>query len=71
MWGGIVGTRKYLFDIFGDTVNRASRMESQSEIGRINVSPTTRELLAGRVPLERRAAVEVKGKGMMEMHFVS
>jgi class 3 adenylate cyclase len=68
---GIVGTRKYIYDIFGDTVNIASRMESMSEVGRINVSRTTRELLAGRVPLDRRPMVEVKGKGMMEMYFFS
>ncbi len=68
---GIVGTRKYIYDVFGDTVNTASRMESLSEVGRINISRTTRELLAGRVPLERRPPTEVKGKGLMEMYFVS
>jgi class 3 adenylate cyclase len=68
---GIVGTRKYIYDVFGDTVNTASRMESLSEVGRINISRTTRELLAGRVLLERRPPTEVKGKGLMEMYFVS
>lgn len=68
---GIVGTRKYLYDVFGDTVNTASRMESLSEAGRITLSGATAALLDGRVPLEKRPPAEVKGKGSMATYFVA
>ncbi len=67
---GIVGTSKYLFDVFGNTVNVASRMESASLPMRINVSRATMERLGGRLPLESREPVEVKGKGPMEMFLL-
>ncbi len=66
---GIVGTHKYIYDVFGDTVNTASRMESNSAPGRINVSDETARLLAGRLDLEARGEIEVKGKGLMRMFF--
>lgn len=68
--GAIVGTKKYIYDIFGDSVNTASRMESNSEPGRINVSEATRELVKDRFPFEKRNPVEVKGKGSMNMYFL-
>jgi class 3 adenylate cyclase len=68
--GGIVGKRRYLYDVFGDTVNTASRMESCSEPMRINVSAATARLLAGKVALEDRGESMVKGKGLMRMYFV-
>lgn len=67
---GIVGTHKYIYDVFGDSVNTASRMESNSECNRINLSESTAILLDGKVPLEERGSVEVKGKGLMKMYFV-
>lgn len=68
---GIVGTKKYLYDIFGDTVNTASRMESNSEPMRINISEATKNLLGNKFSLEERQAVSVKGKGLMTMFFVN
>lgn len=68
--GGIVGVKKYLYDIFGDTINTASRMESNSEPMRINVSEATWELVRDDFPFIERPAVDVKGKGSMRMFFV-
>jgi class 3 adenylate cyclase len=67
---GIVGTNKYIYDVFGDTVNTASRMESHSEPMRINVSEATADLLGGKIPVEERGEIEVKGKGLMKMYFL-
>lgn len=68
---GIVGTKKYLYDIFGDTVNTASRMESNSEPMRINISEATKNLLGDCFDIEERQVVSVKGKGLMAMYFVN
>jgi class 3 adenylate cyclase len=68
---GVIGTHKFAYDIWGDTVNTASRMESHSLPGRIQVSAATRSLLAGRFSLERRGSIVVKGKGTMETFFLN
>jgi adenylate cyclase len=70
---GIVGVKKFAYDIWGDAVNTASRMESSGAIGQINVSQSTYELLKddGDFKFESRGKVEAKGKGEMEMYFVS
>jgi class 3 adenylate cyclase len=65
MVAGVIGERKFSFDLWGDTVNTAARMESSGIPGRIQVTDATRGLLAGRYPFERREGVEVKGKGVM------
>jgi class 3 adenylate cyclase/CheY-like chemotaxis protein len=68
---GVIGTHKFAYDIWGDTVNTASRMESHSLPGRIQVSAATRSLLADRFSLERRGSIVVKGKGTMETFFLN
>ena len=68
---GVIGTHKFVYDVWGDTVNTASRMESQSLPGRIQVSAVTRAALGDRFKLERRGLIEVKGKGTMETYFLN
>jgi class 3 adenylate cyclase len=62
---GVIGERKFSYDLWGDTVNTASRMESSGIPGCVHITTETLELLDGRYPFERRDAVEVKGKGPM------
>lgn len=70
---GIVGVKKFQYDIWGDTVNTASRMESSGEVGQVNISEATYELVKDRSEFEftSRGKVEAKGKGQMDMYFVS
>ena len=68
---GVVGKRKYAFDIWGDTVNVASRMESAGEIGRVNVSAYTFDLIQDEFACEYRGKVTAKGKGEIDMYFVT
>lgn len=63
--GGVIGTTKFVFDIWGDPVNTAARMESHGEPGRIQVTEFTERLLRERFVLEPRGTIEVKGKGAM------
>jgi class 3 adenylate cyclase len=67
---GVVGTKKFAYDIWGDTVNIASRMESNSEIGKINVSGNTYELIKDQYQCEYRGNIPVKNRGNMDMYFV-
>jgi len=67
---GVVGARKFAYDIWGETVNIAARMESQSEPGQINISQTTFELIKDDFPATYRGKLPAKGIGEMEMHFV-
>ena len=67
---GVIGTHKFAYDVWGDSVNTASRMESHSLTGRIHVSDATRRALNGRFALEPRGTIEVKGKGLMETYFL-
>ncbi|MBL7104229.1 MAG: tetratricopeptide repeat protein [Bacteroidales bacterium] len=68
--GGVVGVRKYIFDIFGDTVNTASRMEGKSEAMQINVSESTYNIVKNKFQFNERDPLIVKGKGKMKMYFV-
>lgn len=68
---GVIGTHKFVYDVWGDTVNTASRMESHSLPGRIQLSAATRAVLGDRYNIERRGIIEIKGKGMMETFFLT
>jgi class 3 adenylate cyclase len=68
--GGIVGTKKYIYDIFGDTVNIAARLESLSTPMRINVSSTFCQSLEREFVFSRVHEVEMKGKGMQATCFL-
>jgi class 3 adenylate cyclase len=67
---GIVGTRKYAYDIWGDTVNTAARMEQNSEPGKINISHSTYELVKDKFACNYRGEIEAKRKGKLQMYFV-
>jgi len=69
---GIVGVKKFQYDIWGDTVNTAARMESSGEVDCVNISHSTYKLINDRpeFQFESRGKIEVKGKGELEMYFV-
>lgn len=67
---GVVGTKKFAYDIWGDTVNVASRMESMSEPGKINVSSSTFELIKSDFDCDYRGEIEAKNRGAIKMYFV-
>jgi adenylate cyclase len=68
---GIVGIKKWQYDIWGDTVNIASRMESKSDPGRINLSEITYQEIKDEFPCEYRGEIEVKNRGPLKMYFLS
>jgi len=69
--GGVIGRSKFVFDIWGDPVNIASRMESTGLPGRIQIGPDTRALLDDEFVCELRGPIEVKGRGSMKTWFLN
>jgi class 3 adenylate cyclase/CHASE3 domain sensor protein len=67
---GVIGTHKYVYDVWGDTVNVANRMEKYGAPGRVHVSAVTRALLGDAFRFEPRGSLDVKGKGAMETFFL-
>lgn len=67
----VVGKKKFAYDLLGDTVNTASRMESNGEVGKINISETTYELIKERYNCIHRGKINAKGKGELNMYFVA
>jgi class 3 adenylate cyclase len=67
---GVVGKHKYAFDVWGDAVNIAARMESSGEVGRVNISAYTFDLIRSVFECVYRGKLEAKGKGAVDMYFV-
>jgi len=67
---GVIGKSKFTYDLWGDTVNIASRMESHSQNGMIQINRETAHFLDGKFNVKKRGTIEVKGKGQMETFFL-
>jgi len=67
---GVIGTHKLSYDVWGDTVNTAARLESHGQPGRIQVTQETRNALEDRYDFERRGSVDIKSKGELELHYL-
>ena len=67
---GVIGMHKFTYDLWGNTVNIASRMESTGAVGKIHISPSTAERLDNKFVLQERGAITIKGIGHLETFFV-
>jgi len=67
---GVVGTKKWQYDIWGDTVNIAARMQAKSEVGKINISETTYNLIKDDFECTSRGEIEMKNRGPIRMYFI-
>jgi class 3 adenylate cyclase len=67
---GVVGSNKFAYDIWGDTVNLASQMEEHSEAGKVNISGVTYALVKNSFQCTYRGKIEAKSKGQVDMYFV-
>lgn len=68
---GVIGETKFAYDVWGDTVNTASRLESSGLPGRVNISRSTYELVSDFFSVESRGSIDAKNKGRLEMFFVA
>jgi adenylate cyclase len=68
---GVIGKRRFIYDLWGDTVNTASRMESDGVPGRIQVTDSTQQRLSESFMLEKRGVIDIKGKGKMHTWFLN
>ena len=68
---GVIGRRKFLYDLWGDVVNTASRMESHSIAGRIQITDSVQQRLGELFVIEKRGIIDIKGKGMMPTWFLN
>jgi class 3 adenylate cyclase len=68
---GVIGQKKFIYDLWGDTVNTASRMESHGVPGRIHVTAATQALISDSFELQARDPIEIKGKGKMQTYLVA
>jgi class 3 adenylate cyclase len=66
---GVIGKKKFAYDLWGDSVNTAARMEAYGQEGKIQVSPTSYELLKNDFAFEKIPGVKIKGKGMMDVYL--
>ncbi len=69
--GGVIGEKRILFDLWGDTVNTASRMQSAGVPGRVQVAPSTERLLRDRYAFDAREPIDVKGLGRMTTYVLA
>lgn len=67
---GVIGSKKFSYDLWGDSVNTAARMESHGIPGKIQVTKAIFDLLKNKYNFERRGEIEIKGKGLMETYFL-
>jgi len=67
---GVIGRKRFLYDLWGDAVNTASRMESHGTTGRIQITRATKELLGDEFVCEPRGTIPVKGKGDIEAWYL-
>jgi adenylate cyclase len=67
---GVVGSRRFFYDVWGDAVNVAARMESTDSVGRIQVPEDVYERLKDEFVMQERGRIEVKGKGLMRTWYV-
>jgi class 3 adenylate cyclase len=67
---GVIGSKRFLYDLWGDAVNTASRMESQGTSGEIQITHATYELLKDEFVCRPRGTIEIKGKGQMETWYL-